>query len=191
MSAQSGDSATAAAAGTAGARCNAMPAPRASPSPSSAAAAAASCQRARDARGCSGCTTTTGGCATALAAAAASASAGSLDWASEIRYSPRASTSLARLVTPRRRVVVLELLPQVVRVHAHHRILARIEVGAAAEHLHRDLELLRRAAAAGALDEELEQPRVRAGAPERAALHDAGGLLPEHFRFDRHSGRFA
>jgi hypothetical protein len=64
--------------------------------------------------------------------------------------------------------------------------LARIEVGTAAEHFHRDLELFRRAAAAGALDEEFEQPRVRSRAPERAASHDARRFLPEDFRFRRH-----
>src|SRR5262245_23506137 len=81
---------------------------------------------------------------------------------------------------------MLELLPQVVRVDAHHRVLARIEVGATAEHFHRDLELLRRAAAARALDEELEQARVRARTAERAASHDARRLFSQGVRFYSH-----
>src|SRR5262245_52570967 len=85
---------------------------------------------------------------------------------------------------------MLELLAQVVRVDAHHRVLARIEVGAAAEHFHRDLELFWRAAAMGAFDEELEQARVRARPPERSAAHDARRLFSQDFRFRRHS-RFA
>src|SRR5262245_4934286 len=81
---------------------------------------------------------------------------------------------------------MLELLTQVVRVDAHHRVLARIEVGAAAEHFHRDLELLRRTAAARTLDEELEQTRVRARAAERAAAHDARRLFSQDLRFYSH-----
>jgi hypothetical protein len=72
---------------------------------------------------------------------------------------------------------VLEFLAQVVRIDAHHRVLTRIEVGAAAEHFHRDLELLWRAAVVGAFDEELEQARVRARPTERTAAHDARRLF--------------
>ena len=84
-------------------------------------------------------------------------------------------------------VEMLELLPEVVSVDAHHRVLTRVEVGTAAEHFHRDLELFRRSPADGALDEELEQPGVRARPAERAALHDLPCLLPQKLCFDGHS----
>src|SRR5690606_5864099 len=69
----------------------------------------------------------------------------------------------------RGRVVVVELLPQMMRVDAHHRVLTGIEVRPAIEHGRRDLVLLRRPALERALDEELEQPRVGLRAAERAA----------------------
>jgi hypothetical protein len=51
---------------------------------------------------------------------------------------------------------MLELLAQVVRVDTHHRVLARVEVRAAAEDFHGDLELFRRAAVVRTLDKKLE-----------------------------------
>jgi hypothetical protein len=67
---------------------------------------------------------------------------------------------------------VLDLLAQVVRVDADHRVLARIEAGALAEHLHRDLELFRRASADRRLDEKLEQTRIRTRAAQGSAALD-------------------
>jgi len=72
---------------------------------------------------------------------------------------------------------VLELLPQVVRVHAHHRVLAWIEVGALAEYFHRNLEFFRSATLGGTVDEKFEQPCVRTRPTERTARRNLLRLL--------------
>src|SRR5690606_9413719 len=84
-----------------------------------------------------------------------------------------------RAVAAGGRVVVVELLAQMVRIDAHHRILPRIEVRAAIEHRRRDLVLFRRTPFERAVDEELEQPRVRFRAAERAARENLGRLVSD------------
>ena len=72
---------------------------------------------------------------------------------------------------------MVELLAKIVGVDANHRVLARIELRALAEHFRRDFEFLRRAALAGAGHEELEQPRVSGRTAERAARDDPVSLF--------------
>src|SRR5690606_12344351 len=67
----------------------------------------------------------------------------------------------------------------VMRVDAHHRVLPGIEVRPAVEHAGRDLVLFRRAAFERALDQELEEPRVRARAAERTARENLRGLISD------------
>ena len=84
---------------------------------------------------------------------------------------------LQRLVTSVRAVVLAEFLAKVVGVDANHRVLARIEVRSLAEHLSRNLQFLRRAPLAGAVDQELEQPHVGGRTAESAARDDPVGLF--------------